>query len=204
MSGLKRHLGAFEHFIWSTDQWSPRHFAYVARISGPLTANELRRGLIAAQTRHPMLQSKIEISETGPCFVPTPLQIPLRIATRSSVNAWRSEVAHELVEPFSPDAAPLMRVVFLRGPKLSELIFTVHHSIGGWALDAVFCSRSSSGHRRATSRETSSSASRRQLSFTCGRPAWPGTSEVPRHSTGTTRASHHHCRVGCAHAPTAP
>ena len=68
--------------------------------------------------------------ETRPRFVPTSLLIPLRIVSRSSGDRWRSEVVGELSEPFEPDAAPLMRVMFLRGPETSELIFTVHHSIG--------------------------------------------------------------------------
>jgi len=130
MSALNRQLGAFEHFIWSTDQWSPRQFAYVVRISGPLTANELRRGLTAAQARHPVLQSTIAMRETGPWFVPTALKIPLRVIPRSSDERWRSETIQELRDPFLPGAAPLMRVAFLRGPQTSELIFIVHHSIG--------------------------------------------------------------------------
>ena len=130
MSGLSRQLGAFEHFIWSTDQYSPCHFAYVVRITGPLTANALRRGLAAVQARHPLLRSAIVMRENGPWFVPTPLRIPLRVDSRLNAEAWLSEVAQELADPFSPGTAPLIRVVFLRGSKTSELIFTVHHSIG--------------------------------------------------------------------------
>jgi hypothetical protein len=49
---LTRRLGTFEHFLWATDKWTPRHFVIVARIEGELQPVSLAHALAHAQQRH--------------------------------------------------------------------------------------------------------------------------------------------------------
>jgi hypothetical protein len=53
---LTRRLGTFEHFLWATDKWTPRHFVIVARIEGELQPVSLAHALAHAQQRHPALR----------------------------------------------------------------------------------------------------------------------------------------------------
>jgi hypothetical protein len=142
MRELKRDLGPFEHLLWLTDRWTPRHFAVVARLRGALDAQALRARLLRAQRRHPALRTRIE-GDGGSCprFVAGDYaEVPLRVRDRVTGDGWRHELVSELRTPFDPQAAPLVRVVLVEGPSISELIVLVHHSVGD-ALAAVFLIR---------------------------------------------------------------
>jgi NRPS condensation-like uncharacterized protein len=56
--------------------------------------------------------------------------IPLRVVNRQGDDHWCQEAEAELSLPFSWNSEPLLRVVFLQGEVVSELIITCHHSIG--------------------------------------------------------------------------
>jgi hypothetical protein len=139
---LTRNLGAFEHFIWSTDQWTPRHFVFVARIEGgSISVDHLHRALRAVQHRHPALRAAIDLDPDGyPRFVPAELPIQLGTVERVADIQWRSEVELQLRNPFHAGQGPLVRVTLVRGESVSELIIAAHHSIGD-GISAMFLVR---------------------------------------------------------------
>ena len=142
MPELKRDLGPFEHLLWLTDQWTPRHFAVVARLRGALDPRALRAALLRAQRRHPALRTRID-ADAGSCprFVAgDSAEVPLRVRDRVTGDGWRHELVSELRTPFDPQTSPLVRVVLVQGPSVSELILLVHHSVGD-ALAVVFLIR---------------------------------------------------------------
>jgi hypothetical protein len=142
MHELERDLGPFEHLLWLTDRWTPRHFAVVARIRGGLNAPWLRAALLRAQRRHPALRARIDCGNGGcPRFVAGDrAEIPLRIRDRVAGDVWHVELVSELATPFDTTATPLVRVVLVQGPSVSELIMLVHHALGD-ALGAAFLVR---------------------------------------------------------------
>ena len=68
---VHRKLGPFEHLLWLVDQWTPRHFIFVARVEGaPITLDDLRSALLESQRRHPILRTTIRANGDGdPEFV---------------------------------------------------------------------------------------------------------------------------------------
>ncbi len=56
--------------------------------------------------------------------------IPLRVIERPREGHWCLEVQEELKRPFSRSIGPLIRVVFLQSPNISELIVTFDHCLG--------------------------------------------------------------------------
>jgi Phthiocerol/phthiodiolone dimycocerosyl transferase C-terminus len=142
MPDLERDLGPFEHLLWLTDQWTPRHFAVAARLRGRVDGPALREALRRAQRRHPALRAAIA-ADHGRCprFVSCgPGAIPLRVRDRIVGDEWRTELLSELATPFETRLVPLVRAVLVRGSSVSELIVVVHHSVGD-ALAAAFVIR---------------------------------------------------------------
>jgi hypothetical protein len=142
MPELDRDLGPFEHLLWLTDRWTPRHFAVGARIRGAVDAPLLREALFRAQRRHPALRASIDgVGGRCPRFVArNSAEIPLRVCDRLAGDAWCAELVSELATPFDSHTAPLVRAVLVRGSYVSELILLVHHSLGD-ALAAAFLIR---------------------------------------------------------------
>lgn len=139
---MNRLLGASEHFLWLRDQGWSVNFAMTACITGSLTIQHFTDALAWLQRRHPLLRVRITIDEQKqPRFFSESVPaIPLRVVKRQGEHHWSQEVAEEVVKPFSWSEEPLLRVVFLQGDDVSELIFICHHSIGD-ALSVVYLIR---------------------------------------------------------------
>jgi hypothetical protein len=128
---LTRGLGAFEHFLWATDKWTPRHFVVVARLEGQLQPANLANGLAHAQRRHPALRVGIATEAAGkPHFVRADSAIPIRLVDRESEDRCFSEAQVELAAPFCPELGPLLRCVVVHRRTVSEIILVAHHAIG--------------------------------------------------------------------------
>ncbi len=132
-----RRLGATERAIWLRDRIYPMHFSLTAQIIGEIAPESLQFALARLQERHPLLRVRIALdSAKHPCFVEDYAPIPVRIVDRQASNQWEREVEAELAMPFRSNAAPLMRVVWVRSATISELIITCDHAIAD-GLSAV-------------------------------------------------------------------
>lgn len=129
-SSLSRPLGATEQAVWLRDRAHSMHFAIAAQIRGALSLEALTSSLQRLQQRHPLLRVGIELDHSHtPCFVEQPTTIPLRWVSRLEATHWEREVERELSQPFDWSQAPLIRVVWVQGSDVSELIMVCHHAI---------------------------------------------------------------------------
>ena len=113
----------------------------VARLRGDVPKPEsLRRGLLLAQARHPLLRVAIdERDSTQPVFVQAPgRKTSLHIAEKG--ESWRQIVEQEITQPFDVFRGPLSRAVWVHSDGCGYLVVTLHHSIGD-AKSAVFYAR---------------------------------------------------------------
>ena len=127
-----RRLGSSEHLLWLLDQASPRHFSIAAQIEGPTTVEDWRVALDHVQRRHPFFSVCIEKDrDSNPQFRQVPDKpIPLRVVSvGESQPDWLTELQREVVTPFDPELAPLVRAVLMHEPHRATLILTAHHSI---------------------------------------------------------------------------
>lgn len=129
---MNRLLGVSEHLRWLLDQRWSFNFTLSARVRGAISVLQLTHALAWVQRRHPLLAVKIATDEhQQPRFVSEGVpNIPLRVVKRQGDDHWCKETEAELSLPFPWNSGPLLRVLFLQGEVVSDLIITCHHSIG--------------------------------------------------------------------------
>jgi hypothetical protein len=110
---------------------TPFTSVFTIQLLGRLEENRLKQALTCLQAKHPLLRCVIGNSDDGPRFMlqECPAPIPLRIVERKNDDHWQTEVRHEWVAPFDASRDPLVRLVWLRGNEVSELILVGHHCI---------------------------------------------------------------------------
>ncbi|HEV2498965.1 MAG TPA: condensation domain-containing protein [Terriglobia bacterium] len=101
------------------------------KLRGQLDKSPLRGALRRLQSKHPLLRCVVEDVRGRPCFVlrDDPAPIPLRIGDRLSEDQWEEEVHREWINPFNGAVEPLVRLIWLRGSGIHNLILPAHHSI---------------------------------------------------------------------------
>src|SRR5882757_6234331 len=110
---------------------TPFTSVFSIQLFGRLQEGRLREALARLQAKHPLLRCVIEDGVDGPRFVlqDCPVPIPLRVVGRKNDDDWETEVRREWVAPFDAGRDPLVRLVWLRGSEVSELILVGHHCI---------------------------------------------------------------------------
>jgi hypothetical protein len=115
------------------DGRTPFTSVFTIQLFGRLVEGRLRQALARLQAKHPLLRCVIEdgADSEGPRFVlqDHPASIRLRIVERKNDDHWQTEVRREWVTPFDAIRDPLVRLVWLRGSEVSELILVGHHCI---------------------------------------------------------------------------
>jgi condensation domain-containing protein len=110
---------------------TPFTSVFSIQLFGRLEEGRLQEALARLQAKHPLLRCVIEDNVEGPRFMlqDRPAPIPLRIVERNNDDHWQTEVRREWVAPFDASRDPLVRLVWLRGSEVSELILVGHHCI---------------------------------------------------------------------------
>ena len=129
---MNRILTASEHLMWLSYNNSPENVTLSATVKGSFTIDLLTESLAWLQLRHSRLRVKIVTNnQNQPQFssenVPP---IPLRVIDRQGEAHWCQEMVEELLQPLNWSEEPLMRVLLLHSPDISNLIITFHHGIG--------------------------------------------------------------------------
>ena len=60
-----RALGALENYAWQIDTTSPKHFTITAEISGDSTIAEWSSALKKVQSRHPLVNARVDTGGDG-------------------------------------------------------------------------------------------------------------------------------------------
>lgn len=110
------------------------------RIRGIFPEAGLHHALKMLQEKHPFLNAAVADDAEGmPCFVfgeSMSAPIPVRITERSGANDWEKESMREWYDVFDTGKGPLMRLVWIKGTEVSEMILVFHHCLcdGGSAM----------------------------------------------------------------------
>jgi NRPS condensation-like uncharacterized protein len=129
---MNRLLTASEYLMWLSYNNSPENVTLSATIKGSFTIDLLTEALPWLQLRHSRLRVKIVTNnQNQPQFSleNVPL-IPLRVIERQGEEHWCREMLEELRHPLNWSEEPLLRVLLLHSPDVSNLIITFHHCIG--------------------------------------------------------------------------
>jgi NRPS condensation-like uncharacterized protein len=129
---MNRLLGASEQTLFLLAQTKPINVVLCATITGAITTKQLSATLAWVQQRHPLLKVKVvnKNSEHLRFVSEGVATIPLQVIERRGEEHWCLEVQKELSYPFSTTDDPLVRVIFLQSPNISEIIVTFDHCLG--------------------------------------------------------------------------
>ena len=112
--------------------WSPQaDVAVAARIIGDVSEKDLMIALGSVRRMHPLLGAKVIFDDHHDAWLSTD-KVPdtlLRIVPRRSETQWFEEIRHEHHMPFEPEIGPLIRLVLIYSPQVSELVVFAQHSI---------------------------------------------------------------------------
>lgn len=124
-----RALSPYERALFEVDLGAPLNFTTAAKVSGPLTAEVVRRALPAVQARHPPLGWRIRRGEGGaPAFVAG--APPLELAEVAGPSPF-AEIESDVNRPIDSTSGPLARVTLVDcGGEGRWLLATLHHAIG--------------------------------------------------------------------------
>jgi len=118
------------------DGSTPFTSVFTVQLRGEISEPRLRQALAQVQTKHPLLRCVVEEAAGGPRFVlhSRPAPIPLRMVERTTDLDWEREARREWVTPFGSvrdpfSQNPLVRMVWLRGAGVHELMLIGHHSV---------------------------------------------------------------------------
>lgn len=113
------------------DGHTPFTSVFSIKLRGNLDERQLLNALRRAQSKHALLRCVVDDLWNRPHFIlcDSPAPIPLRIVDRLSEDQWEEEVRREWITPFRGASGPLVRLVWLRGPGIHNLILAGHHCI---------------------------------------------------------------------------
>jgi Condensation domain len=115
------------------DGHTPFTSVFSIKLRGNLDECRLRNALRRVQLKHALLQCVVDEDDLWerPRFVlhDDPAAIPLRIVDRLSEDQWEEKVRREWIRPFQGASGPLVRLVWLRGSGIHNLILAGHHCI---------------------------------------------------------------------------
>ncbi len=138
---MNRKLLFLERFIYG-DGTIPKNVTFTVKMRGTITPENLRLALAKLQAKHPALRAAVAEDEKGRPWFVTPGHIPaipVRIADRLSEDDWLRESEVECQLPFHMRKGPLMRLVWLYGGAVSDLILVCHHCICDGASVVTLC-----------------------------------------------------------------
>ncbi|MBR8839575.1 MAG: hypothetical protein DSM106950_37640 [Stigonema ocellatum SAG 48.90 = DSM 106950] len=151
---MNRLLTPSEHLMWLLGCDRPVNVVLSATIRGAISVNQITEALGWIQHRHPILGTRIVISQQQqPQLVSDGVPaLPLRVIERQNEEHWLTEISSELLRPFSWSEEPLARVVLLHSPDVSELLVTYHHIgdglSGAYLMRDIWCEITKPGSYR--------------------------------------------------------
>ena len=138
---MKRQLFFLERILYG-DGSAPFNGVFALKVRGVLKAERFVNALDRIQKKQTLLRARVEKDEKGaPWFVvheDIPA-IPLRMVVRRTNEDWIAESRRELGTAFETGKGPLLRVIWLNGDVVSDIILAFHHCLcdGGSALSLM-------------------------------------------------------------------
>ncbi len=130
MTLLKQKMQGAELAVWLASTVIVQNFTASFRITGEFTTDELVNAIERLKGKYPTLSMHVVHNQDGTTeFVSNPdLIIPLRIVERETASTWNEVQTTEMGVPFNMLTQPPIRIVWIRGQGVSELLLVCHHA----------------------------------------------------------------------------
>lgn len=138
---MEREITATERAVWKQGMIS-LNIVMIARITGNISAHDLRKAWKILQQKHPMLAVHLQKRQQGIFFTSNNCEdIPVRELAATSDNFWQYVAMQELHTPFDDFTnKPFIRSVLIHSDNKVELLIVCHHCICD-GLSATFLIR---------------------------------------------------------------
>jgi hypothetical protein len=130
MTPLKQKMQGAELAVWLASTVLVQNFTASFRIKGEFTTDQLVNAIKRLKGKYPTLSMHVVPNKDGTTeFVSdSSLVIPIRIVERENANTWNDVQTTEMGFPFNMLAQPPVRIVWIRGQGISELLLVCHHA----------------------------------------------------------------------------
>jgi hypothetical protein len=135
-----RNLTYLERVLWRALQGRPLNFSLVARLGGTFAREGLQHAYDLVRRRHPTLGTRVEVMPGGVAYLAAHAEIKLRIMPRQRDDDWIRIAQEELIVPFDWEHDPPLRMVWVRGQEVSELVTIWNHGLAD-GLSAAYVLR---------------------------------------------------------------
>lgn len=127
---MKRKLTGPERALWLRGVISA-NIVMAAKVSGSITADELRRCWSILLEKHPLTGVHLQLEEPDIYFVSEgTAEIPVREVIADSEDCWQNEILHEMETPFDYSSnMPLVKSVLVYQDDSIYLIICGHHTV---------------------------------------------------------------------------
>lgn len=128
-TGYKLRGGQFA--VWLASEYQSINFALAARVQGSFTPDQFRLALGKLQRKYLALSMRLrkETSRSVYAVVDPSLEIPLQIVERQHAESWVTAVTTELGKAFDLYQNAPLRLIWLQGKNVSEVVFTCPHAL---------------------------------------------------------------------------
>lgn len=139
MNDLGQKLRGGQFAVWLASEYQSINFALTARLQGAVTPEQFRLALEKLRIKYPPLSMRMAAeSDRSVYLIPdSSLTIPIRIVERKQSEQWVDEVVVELDLAFDLLHDPPLRLVWLRGENISEILFVCPHVLADGLAHAV-------------------------------------------------------------------
>ena len=133
-------LTYLERVLWRAFKGRPLNFSLVARLGGTFSREGLQLAYDLVRRRHPTLGARVEVMPGGVAYLAAHAEIKLRIMPRQRDDDWIRIAQEELIVPFDWEHDPPLRMVWVRGQEVSELVTIWNHGLAD-GLSAAYVLR---------------------------------------------------------------
>lgn len=131
MNNAKQKLRGGQFAVWLASEYQSINFALTARLRGTVAFDRFHSALDKIRLKYSPLSMRMN-KESNRCVYLIPdsgLDIPVRIVERRQSKRWVDEVTIELEQAFDLLNDSPIRLVWLQGESISEIIFVCPHAL---------------------------------------------------------------------------
>ena len=131
MGNTSYRLRGGQFAVWLTSEYQSINFSLAARVKGVFTLDQFHQALSKLQLKYPALSMRLEREAPRRVYAvaDTSLEIPIQIVEREHSHSWVAAVTAELGQAFDLLRSAPIRLVWLKGEGVSEIIFTCPHAL---------------------------------------------------------------------------
>jgi NRPS condensation-like uncharacterized protein len=130
MTAQKQKMQGAELAVWLASSVQVQNFTASFRITGEFSFDQLADAIERLKGKYPTLSMHVVPNKDGTFeFTSDPsLIIPIRIVERENSNTWNDIQTTEMGVAFNMLSQPPIRIVWIRGHNVSELLLVCHHA----------------------------------------------------------------------------